>query len=104
MKRYTIFWTPFALARLDEIYDYISEEAKSTTPAKKLTEKIIERTSQLSDFPESGQAEGLLKAIGQQSRYLAEGNYKIIYQYEMQKNLIIITDVFHTKQNPKKLS
>ncbi len=53
----------------------------------------------LAAFPESGQVEPLLKM--QNSRYIIEGNYKIIYQFD-DKN-ILITDVFHSKQNPKKI-
>lgn len=102
MKESTIYWTPFALSRLDEIHRYIAEEAKSPLNALKFVSKIIGRTDQLSGFPESGQAELLLQEIGQNSRYLVVNSYKIIYEYYPKKNLVIITDIFHTKQNPEK--
>ena len=57
--------------------------------------------SQLALLPDSGQIELLLKKIGQNSRYLVEGSYKIIYQHD--EKTVIITDVFHTSQNPKKI-
>ncbi len=63
--------------------------------------RIISRVEQLKQFPESGQTEPFLMAIGQKSRYLIEGNYKIIYQVD--PGQIIITDVFHVKQSPKKM-
>ncbi|MBI2966610.1 MAG: type II toxin-antitoxin system RelE/ParE family toxin [Bacteroidetes bacterium] len=103
MKNVEIFWTPFALSRLDEIFDFISDKAQSIIPASKQIIRIIERTDQLIHFPESGQKELLLQEIGQDSRYLVEGNYKIIYEFYKNQNLIIVTDIFHTKQNPKKL-
>jgi len=37
----------------------------------------------------------------QNSRYIIEGNYKIIYQFD--DKYIFITDEFHSKQNPKKI-
>jgi plasmid stabilization system protein ParE len=53
------------------------------------------------DFPESGQIEKRLSKLNQNSRYLVESSYKIIYQF--QEGKVIITDVFHVKQNPKSL-
>jgi len=102
MPRYKIRWTPFASKCLQEIHSYITSEAKSETPADKFILKLIERTDALKMYPYIGQGEPMLEAIGQSSRYLVEGNYKIIYQIE--KDEVIITDVFHTKQNPIKLT
>lgn len=101
MKRIKLFWTPFALKCLDEIKSYLVQESRSETIATSYICKLIERVEQLQNVPESGQEEELLKHLKQNSRYLIEGNYKIIYQY--QNNKIIITDVFHVKQNPVKI-
>ncbi len=101
MKRRRLYWTPFSLKCLDEIKNYLEEESRSEMIANNYINKLIERVEQLQNVPESGQEEGLLKHLKQNSRYLIEGNYKIIYQY--QNNKIIITDIFHTKQNPVKI-
>ncbi len=101
MNRYKIKWTPFALWCLEEIHSYLLKESKSKKIADSYIQKLLKRVDQLETFPESGNEEELLKAIGQNSRYLLEGNYKLIYQVE--KSEIIITDVFHVKQNPKKI-
>jgi toxin ParE1/3/4 len=101
MNSFLIHWTPFALERLDEIFEYIRHEAKSITPAQNFIQKILDRTDQLKRFPLSGAEEPLLVGTGQQSRYLVVNDYKIIYQLENKK--VIITDVFHTKQNPEKI-
>lgn len=101
MKKFKLQWTQFALKALDDIYDYIRNEAYSEFIANKYILRLINRVEQLIIFPNSGQEEELLKPLKQNSRYLVEGNYKIIYQF--QDDTIIITDVFHVKQNPKKL-
>ncbi len=101
MKKVKIYWTPFSLKCLDEIKEYLEEATQSETIANKYILKIIERIEQLENAPKSGQEEILLKNLKQNSRYLIEGNYKIIYQYNQDK--IIITDVFHVKQNPSKI-
>jgi len=44
-----------------------------------------------------------LKEIGQDSRFLVEASYKIIYEYHPGHRAIIVTDVFHTSQNPNKI-
>ncbi len=103
-KKASIKWTPFALGCLDEIYDYITFKEKSNRPASKFVSKIFERINQLSDFPESGQPEPLLTDIGQDSRYLVISSYKIIYEYHPVHEIVIITDVFHTSQNPSKVN
>lgn len=102
-KRISIQWTPFALRCLDEIHDYIQYKEKAIEPADRLINALFERVDQLVDFPESGQEEPFLEEIGQKSRYLVEFNYKIIYEFDQEHSKIIITDVFHTSQNPDKM-
>ncbi|HWY33694.1 MAG TPA: type II toxin-antitoxin system RelE/ParE family toxin, partial [Nitrosopumilaceae archaeon] len=86
---------------MDEIKEYIEQETQSEVVANKYINKLIDRVEQLQEFPESGQKEELLKYLGQNNRYLVEGNFKIIYQYQNSK--VIVTDVFHVKQNPVKI-
>ncbi len=102
-KKIGIQWTPFALSCLDEIHDYISLKEKSTKPANKLIGSIFKKVDQLKKFPESGHPEPLLNAIGQDSRYLIKASYKIIYEFHSDQSVVIVTDVFHTSQNPDKI-
>lgn len=101
MAHYRVEWSSFAAQCLNEIHYYISSREKSTRPADRFIHKIIERTDILASHPFIGQSETALTEIGQNSRYLVEGNYKIIYQIE--GNVITISDVFHTKQDPRKI-
>jgi plasmid stabilization system protein ParE len=96
-------WTPIALQRLDEIYDFIARRAKSTAPAEKLIDKLFNRTDQLGQFPLSGQEERYLKGRGLPCRYLLEGNYKIVYEYMVEERLVAILDVFHTDRSPENI-
>jgi len=101
MKKRQILWTVFASNCLVEIYEYLLEESKSETVANSYCLKLLESVEFLASQPEAGQVEPLLQKLNQNSRYIIEGNYKIIYQYN--GNEIIITDVFHSKQNPQKI-
>jgi plasmid stabilization system protein ParE len=76
---------------------------KSQSTADRLIDRIFNRTSQLKDFPESGQVEVTL-AERNGSRYLVEGFYKIVYIHSIEKSEVIITDIFHTSQDPFKLN
>lgn len=99
-----IRWTPFALRSLDEIYNFIVQEAKSISPAEKFIDKIFNRTDQLKYFPLSGQEEVLLSQKGLNNcHYLVEGNYKIIYEYLKDKKIIVILDIFNTNRNPENI-
>ena len=101
MLKIKLYWTPFALKSLDEIKSYIEKETYSEVIAVNYINKVINRVEQLQNFPESGQEEVLLKPLNQNSRYLIEGSYKIIYQYI--DNKVIVTDVFHVMQNPSRI-
>ena len=101
MKKVKVFWTAFADKSLEQIHQYIARESGSDYLASRYVEKLISRADQLEHFPESGSKEPLLKEFNPYGRYLLEGNYKIIYQYDGKE--VIITDVFHVKQNPVKI-
>lgn len=100
MSKFSISWTPITLRCLDDIFEYIREESKSIRPAKRFVIRIIKSTNQLKRFPLYGPIETMLIETNQDSRYLIEANYMIIYQIE--KSEIVITDIFHVKQNPSK--
>ena len=101
MKKRAIKWTVFAMQSLEHIQIYLETESGSSSIADRYILRIMERVEQLVNYPDSGQEEPYLSDSGQASRYLLEGNYKIIYQYD--EKHIFITDVFHTKQNPRKI-
>jgi|GEM_PF-304908 plasmid stabilization system protein ParE len=102
-KDIEIKWTPFALFCLNEIHNYIKLKEKDVGKADRLIESIFSKVDQLKDFPNSGQVEQLLKEIGQDSRYLIKFRFKIIYEFNSDTSTIIITDIFHTSQDPGKL-
>ena len=100
MQAKRIEWTASASRELDKIYDYILEESLSEKIAKNLINSIFQRTQQIELMPLSGQIEPNLSKFS--VRYVVEGNYKILYKY--QNEIIIITDIFHTKRNPAKMT
>ena len=95
-----ILWTNFASDSLFKIYKYY-KEAASENVAKRIKFKIFNASRQLTKHPLSGQLETNLQKLGDEHRYLIEGNYKIIYKRI--KEGILITDVFDTRQNPIKI-
>jgi hypothetical protein len=101
MKKREIVWTHFAAKCLNEIHAYIFEETKSEAIANKYCLKLLNSVEHLSLQANAGTIEPLLKKVNQNSRFIIEGNYKIIYQYD--DETLFNTDVFHTKQNPKKI-
>lgn len=62
-KEIDVNWTPTALKRLDEIYEYIAFNSKSVDPAIRVTDAIFDRTDQLKSFPELGAKEPLLEKL-----------------------------------------
>jgi toxin ParE1/3/4 len=95
-----VIWSDFATSSLYDIYKYYKEAAGENV-AKRIKTRIFTATRQLNRHPESGQIEPILKQLGENHRYLVEGNYKIIYKKVIDG--ILITDVFDTRQYPKKM-
>jgi toxin ParE1/3/4 len=95
-----VFWSKIALAQLKTISNY------SFSYTKSLSTKIVERTTLLQKFPEMGSLQNFNQDLKiykkHEYRYLVEGNYKILY-YITEKN-IRISLVFHTSQEPEKLT
>ena len=96
-----IFWTEFASQSLYEIFNYYKQEAGYSV-ANKIKVRIFNATRQLKKHPDSGQLEETLQLLFQGHRYLISGNYKIIYRRV--DNLIWITDIFDTRQDPVKIT
>lgn len=92
-----IIWTEFAIENLKIIFDYYVSKANRKV-AHKIRKQIFESTKQLIQNPKSGQIELHLEKLNQQHRYILSGNYKIIYKLD--REYIIINDVFDARQNP----
>jgi plasmid stabilization system protein ParE len=99
---FKILWTDFAINQLKDIFDYHLIKA-SLNIAQKLVQKIIDATIILENNPKSGRKEDLLEDRTQEFRFLVVKNYKIIYWIDYEFNLIYISMVFDTRQNPKRI-
>ncbi len=99
----TIHWTDFAKNELKNIFDYFHQKT-SLKIAKQISLQIVEKADSLSDFPEMGAIEELLKDRPQNFKYIVSTNYKIIYWVNKTKNRIEVVDVFDTRQDPVKIS
>ena len=86
---------------LEIVYDFLAQ--KSHQAAKHVVENIIEKVAQLENFPESGLHQEKIINTLKEYRYLVEGNYKIIYTYQAEQQVIYIEVIFDTRLNPDKL-
>lgn len=98
----TIFWTEFSQKSLEKIYKYYHKKA-GIKIAKELINGIYAETLKLSQQPQIGQVEELLKNRKEEFRYVVFKNYKVIYWVNQKENRIEINDVFDTRQNPVKI-
>jgi len=94
--------TAFAKNQLDKIDEYY-KEAGYYRRGKRLRKELVKQSELLSKNPKLGQEEFYLQSLNQGHRYLLiEPCYKIIYlQIE---DVIYITDLFDTRQNPTKIN
>jgi len=99
---FKILWTDFAINQLKDIFDYHLVKASSNV-AQRLVRKIIDATIILENNPKSGRKENLLADRPQEFRFIIMKNYKIIYWIDFEFNIINVSMVFDTRQNPVKI-
>ena len=87
-----ILWTQTAIGRVSEIYGYIKSD--SPIRAQRWVESILEKVSQLSEFPNIGRK--VPEANTENLRELIFGNYRIIYK--LTRNAVYLMTVRHFKQ------
>ncbi len=87
-----VYWTPEALARLEDIEVYIAKDAPSV--AKDVVARLLTRTRQLETAPLSGRQ--VPDYQQQDVRELLERPYRIIYRVTAER--IEIVTVMHYRQ------
>jgi toxin ParE1/3/4 len=97
----TVFWTESAKLQLREIYSYYRTVAGQKI-ADRLKSKIFKKTRLLKKNQFLGVIEPNLDHLGLEHRFLVLSNFKIIYL--TQDRNVFITDIFDTRQNPKKIN
>lgn len=98
-----VYWTQFAEDKLEDIFNYYVFKA-SIRVAGSLVDGIVEATLDLDKNPLSGQIEPNLSNRVQEFRYLIYKNYKIVYWIDTINEMVLISNVFDTRQNPQKLN
>lgn len=97
-----IFWSERSLQDLNEIFEFYSELAGEVV-AQNIVFSIVDKAEILSSDPKIGQIQFFEQPVLLNYRYLIIGNHKIIYRIEESQYLILISRVFDTRRDPKKL-
>ena len=80
-----IFWSPLAVERLEDIFEYIAKDDNSA--ASKMIGRIFKRIETLSRFPERGRK--VPEASREEIREVYEGEYRIIYRVESKRIYVL---------------
>ncbi len=80
-----IYWSPLAVDRLENIFEYISKEENDA--AYKLVSKILKKVETLSKFPERGRK--VPEANREEVREVFESEYRIIYRVEAKRAFVL---------------
>lgn len=95
-----ILWSEQSVQALEKIVKFYKRIA-SEEVAIKIQNEVIESTIKLENHPKIGKIEPLLSFKNLGHRYILSGHCKIIYV--IIDHDILITDVFDTRQEPKKI-
>jgi len=80
-----ILWSPLAVERLENIFEYISKDDISA--AHKMVERIFKKVETLSKFPERGRK--VPEVNREEIREVFENEYRIIYRVESKKVFVL---------------
>lgn len=78
-----VIWTKPALNRLEEIYDFISQD--SPNRASDFIDRLITAADQLLEFPESGALISEVKG----TRHLVIEGYRTLYEVDNERIIIL---------------
>ncbi len=92
-----ISWSPLAVERLEDIYEYIAIDNNSA--AQKMVNNIFKKVETLSKNPKRGRK--VPEANREGIREVFEGEYRIIYRVESKK-IFILTIRNFKQQLPEK--
>jgi plasmid stabilization system protein ParE len=95
-----LFYTEQALESLQECLDFLPADI-STEKRLKIRDSMLIKAEKLLTDPSIGQREEYLEHLGQAHRRIIENQYKIIYRIDGE--IIYITDIFDTRQDPSKV-
>ena len=95
-----VIWTKKASGQFERAIKYIFKE-QGFYYADIVREKILQTTALLEGQPQMGTIEPLLTHKKFEYRFLLVWSYKIIYRTT--RDRVIISRVFHTSRNPKRL-
>ena len=101
MKKAQVIWSTEALVDLEVIYDFLAE--KSPSAAQRITENLLARAKADWNLSWIRAIQEILRGTGKDHRYFVEGNYKIIYSYQSQRQVVYIEIIFDTRQDPDDL-
>jgi len=99
----TVYWTQIAEDKLKDIYEYYKFSA-GIRVAQKLINGIIDTSLELDKNAYGGQKEILLENRIQGFRYTVFKSYKILYWIDETNQIIFISNVFDSRQNPHKIN
>ena len=99
VTKYSLYWTPEAKRDLKPIFDYIAR-VESRERALYVIAGIREKAKEIVNFPTKHAEEPHINRDN--VRFAVKWSYKIMF--DIKGNTVRILSVFHTAQNPNKLS
>ena len=92
--------TEYAIAHLVESVEVTLHQA-SPDKRGEVVDQVLRELEQLARWPRGGQVEPWLAGADHEYRRWVIGHFKVIYRIE--KDTILITDIFDSRQDPRRM-
>ena len=97
---YRIFWTEIARDDLREIVAFIARD--NPTAAESFGLELIERAEAVGQFPQMGRQ--LPKIADPRLREVIHGTYRIVYEVDESREVVVISRIWHSARGLPELS
>ena len=97
-----IFYSPKSRKDLDRIYDYIYDDLNNPVVANKTVKGILDKVSELKEYPQLGPIWYLENNIDSGFRFLRYENYILFYQMT-KETILIVRVLYHLQDYVKQL-
>ncbi|MBC5643997.1 type II toxin-antitoxin system RelE/ParE family toxin [Parabacteroides sp. BX2] len=100
MQNYKVVFSDLAIADLNDIVQYITEN-ESYTCAKHVERELLRTAKSLTTFPNGYAKDEYASTPDLTVRFITKWNYKL--DYTVQDDIVIIAAIFHCSRNPIRL-
>ena len=96
---FEVEFTDECIEEIIEIYEYISNQLKENTAAKRLMTEVTDRVLDLANSPELYMKIGKANDLKQEYHRMVVKNYVVLYTINFEKRIVFVSHMIYGRRN-----